>query len=151
PDGGITCALSGKGSKFPMTDGLAGGLPGAPTDYVSYRGGANGRQGETEAAAISGSPEPISWGVFPLGPEDAFYLRWNGGGGVNDPLNRPLDAIQHDLDTRTISPEAAASLYGAVIQDGQVDIQASQERRDQLRASRLAAGVSALMHEFRPH
>src|SRR5690606_13217688 len=85
PDGGINFVLSGKGSKFPMSDGLAGGGSGTANDYVLFKGpvdAASGPRTETNAASLSGKPEPISWGVFPLGPTDAFYLRWNGGGGV---------------------------------------------------------------------
>src|SRR5690606_26254259 len=106
----INFVLSGKGSKFPMSDGLAGGGSGTANDYVLFKGpvdAAAGPRTETNAASLSGKPVPISWGVFPLGPTDAFYLRWNGGGGVGDPLLRPVSDVATDVATRTLSEEAA--------------------------------------------
>ncbi|WP_397476101.1 hydantoinase B/oxoprolinase family protein [Pusillimonas sp.] len=146
PDGGINFVLSGKGSKFPMSDGLAGGVSGAANDYVLYRGPAEGTGSprlETDAASLSGTSEPISWGVFPLGRHDAFYLRWNGGGGVGDPLLRPVSDIANDVATRRVSLEAAEGVYGVVFSNGQPDDAATQARREQMRAERLNVGVHA--------
>lgn len=145
PDGGINFVLSGKGSKFPMSDGLAGGGSGASNDYVLFRGPKEGvsTRLESDAASLSGDPQPISWGVFPLGVNDAFYLRWNGGGGVGDPLLRPVAEVATDVVTRTISQEAAEVLYGVVFKDGQADEAATQARREQLKAERLNTGVPA--------
>src|SRR5690606_40162846 len=84
-DGGTALGLDGTGSKCHMSDGVAGGVSGAANDYVLYRGPADDKAPprlETDAASLTGTPEAISWGVFPLGQNDAFYLRWNGGGGV---------------------------------------------------------------------
>ena len=36
PDGGINYVFSGKGTKFPQSEGLAGGYPGAVNDYVGF-------------------------------------------------------------------------------------------------------------------
>ncbi|TFL14577.1 hydantoinase B/oxoprolinase family protein [Pusillimonas caeni] len=145
PDGGINFVLSGKGSKFPMSDGLAGGTSGAANDYVLFRGSENGSapRMETDAATLSGKPEPISWGVFPLGSNDAFYLRWNGGGGVGDPLARPIADVVTDVATRTVSEEAAEALYGVVFHNGRPDESATRARREQLKAERLNTGVHA--------
>lgn len=146
PDGGINFVLSGKGSKFPMSDGLAGGGSGTANDYVLFRGPKTGSPPprlETDAATLSGEPEPISWGVFPLGRDDAFYLRWNGGGGVGDPLLRPIAEVAADVATRSVSEQAAEALYGVVFQNGRPDESATQARREQLRAERLNTGVHA--------
>jgi len=145
PDGGINFVLSGKGSKFPMSDGLAGGSSGTANDYVLFRGpkGGSASRMETSAAALSGEPEAVSWGVFPLGSNDAFYLRWNGGGGVGDPLSRPLADVAADIATRTVSEEAAEALYGVVFQNGKPDESATRARREQMKAERLNTGVHA--------
>src|SRR5690606_5456821 len=146
PDGGINFVLSGKGSKFPMSDGLAGGVSGAANDYVLYRGPADDKAPprlETDAASLTGTPEAISWGVFPLGQNDAFYLRWNGGGGVGDPLLRPVSDIANDVATRRVSVEAAETIYGVVFTDGKPDEAATRARREQMKAERLNVGVHA--------
>jgi len=145
PDGGINFVLSGKGSKFPMSDGLAGGGSGTANDYVLFRGskGGSASRMETSAATLSGEPEAVSWGVFPLGSNDAFYLRWNGGGGVGDPLSRPLADVAADVATRTVSEEAAEELYGVVFQNGSPDESATRARREQMKAERLNTGVHA--------
>lgn len=144
PDGRIQFVLSGKGSKFPMSDGLAGGGSGTANDYVLYRG-ANGQAAaprtESSAAQLQGTPEPISWGVFSLNPADAFYLRWNGGGGVGDPLLRPIADVAHDVASRTVSEEAAETLYGVVFDAGEPDEAATEARRRQMKADRLNTGA----------
>jgi N-methylhydantoinase B len=141
PAGRIDFVLSGKGSQFPMSDGLGGGAPGVPNDYVLYKGSkGQGARIETDAARLSGQAQPIEWGVFPLEREDAFYLRWNGGGGFGDPLDRPLQKIAADLASGLVSAEAAHVVYGVVVDaQGKVDAQASTARRKQLKAQRLAA------------
>ncbi len=145
PDGRIDFVLSGKGSKFPMSDGLAGGAPGTANDYVLYKGPkGQAPRVETDAASLSGQAQPIDWGVFPLEREDAFYLRWNGGGGVGDPLERPLQKIARDLAGGLVSPEAAEAVYGVVLDAGGIDVQASEARREQLKAERLTAKTGAM-------
>ena len=144
PDGRIDFVLSGKGSKFPMSDGLAGGAPGAANDYVLYKGRlGGGPRMETAAAALSGEAQAIDWGVFPLEREDAFYLRWNGGGGVGDPLNRPVAKVERDIASGLVSREAAYALYGVVSDENGIDLAATETRRKQLRTERLNTGVYA--------
>lgn len=147
PDGGINFVLSGKGSKFPMSDGLAGGVPGTANDYVLFKGvndaSETTRVDQTRAELLSGDSDPISWGVFPLRQGDAFYLRWNGGGGVGDPLQRPESDVARDVARRSISETAAREIYGVVLVDGEADVVATKELRAQRRQERLEQGVQA--------
>lgn len=147
PDGGINFVLSGKGSKFPMSDGLAGGVPGTANDYVLFKGvndaSETTRVDQTRAELLSGDSDPISWGVFPLRQGDAFYLRWNGGGGVGDPLQRPEIDVARDVARRSISETAAREIYGVVLVDGEADVVATKELRAQRRQERLEQGVQA--------
>ena len=114
----ITFVISGKGSKFPMSDGLAGGLPGAANDYVVYRGAENRPRMETDAADLAGNEEPVSFGIFQLNQRDAFYVRWDGGGGVGDPLARPPERVEDDVVAGLVSEAAAREIYGAVMENG---------------------------------
>jgi N-methylhydantoinase B len=143
PDGGIHYVLSGKGPRFPQSDGLCGGYPGAVNDYVwvhAPRDGNNSDRFAQTLEAIPGEDEPISWGVFPLMGDDALYVRWNGGGGMGDPLDRPAEKVAADLAAGVISKEAASEVYGVVESAGSLDHRATDARRHALRRARLAGG-----------
>jgi hypothetical protein len=121
---------------FPMSDGLAGGYPGAPNAYVWHHnnGGADGGE------------QPVDWGVFPLMGADTLEVRWNGGGGVGDPLRRPAKAVAADVASGLVSAAAAQGVYGVVLNDaGDVDEAATGSLRGQRLAARAenAAGVDA--------
>jgi N-methylhydantoinase B len=142
PDGGIHYVLSGKGPKFPQSEGLAGGFPGAANDYIWIHGPEESRAADRfpdKIDDIAGDKEPISWGVFPLMGNDALYLRWNGGGGIGDPLERDPDKVFSDVTYGVISARAAKDVFGVVIDSNAVDIPATSSRRDTLRQARAGA------------
>lgn len=130
PDGGIHYVLSGKGAKHPMSDGLAGGLPGAPNAYIWAEMGpdsATHAQRPLHAlslAEIPGTHKRISWGVFPLLNRDALYVRWNGGGGYGDPLDRDSSRVEGDVRSNVVSVAAAKTLYGVVLDPVTLDVDA---------------------------
>jgi len=145
PDGGIHYVLSGKGPKFPQSEGIAGGYPGAANDYVWVHGPKEAHNVERFAStfdAIPGDKEPISWGVFPLQGHDALYVRWNGGGGIGDPLERDPDQVLADVVSGVVSERAARDVFGVVIAQDAIDRTATDGRRASLRQARLEAGVS---------
>ena len=130
PDGGIHYVVSGKGSKFPMSEGLAGGYPGSPNAYMWIR---NGATESGNGAVTSGQDEQqsVDWGVFPLMGDDALYVRWNGGGGYGDPLLRPPDEVARDARDGLTSPEFAETVYGVIIDagTGEADQALTEEKR----------------------
>ncbi len=147
PDGGIHYVISGKGADFPMSDGLAGGYPGAPNSYVWVHNNEadDARKNEDTRYAqnvddMAGDQERISWGVYPLMGEDSLYLRWNGGGGFGDPLEREPDALLTDCRERIVSPQVARDVYGVVFTGdlASVDVAATAARRAELRGARYA-------------
>jgi N-methylhydantoinase B len=143
PDGGIHYVLSGKGPRFPQSDGLCGGYPGAVNDYVWVHAPHQAHNTDRFAQGlreIPGDDEPISWGVFPLMGDDALYVRWNGGGGIGDPLDRAPEKVKADLAAGVISRQAAGEIYGVLETAGSVDEKATAAKRKQLRRARLAAG-----------
>src|SRR6516164_8806862 len=140
PDGGIHYVLSGKGSKFPQSEGLGGGYPGSVNDYMwihAPRETHNVDRFAQSLDTIPGESEPITWGVFPLMGDDALYVRWNGGGGIGDPLDRPPEKVTADLVAGLISKEAAGEVYGVVESKGIVDHRATEAKRKGLRQARL--------------
>jgi N-methylhydantoinase B len=150
PDGGLHYVVSGKGARFPMSEGLGGGYPGAPNQYLWAHNG-NGEPGRnvdtltaTTPEAVPGEREPVTWGVFPLMGEDALYVRWNGGGGYGDPLERPPEAVLADCRAGVVSRAAAVHIYGVVLDEGAqgVDAQATAARRQAMRDARLGGGAA---------
>jgi len=140
PDGGIHYVVSGKGTRFPQSDGLCGGYPGAVNDYVWVHAPQEMDNLDPFAQTLNtipGEREPISWGVFPLMGNDALYIRWNGGGGVGDPLDRLSEQVVADVIARQVSPNAANEVYGLVQRDGIVDEHATEKNRAELRRARL--------------
>ena len=145
PDGGMHYVLSGKGSKFPQSEGLNGGNPGALNDYVwvhSDDSKASHNCFSQSLSSIPGEKESISWGVFPLMGNDALYVRWNGGGGVGDSLDREPSAVLSDVINSLISPEAAKEIYGVVISNNLVDEAKTIELRNFLKSERVDAKAS---------
>ena len=145
PDGGMHYVLSGKGSKFPQSEGLNGGNPGALNDYGwvhSDDSKASHNCFSQSLSSIPGEKESISWGVFPLMGNDALYVRWNGGGGVGDSLDREPSAVLSDVINSLISPEAAKEIYGVVISNNLVDEAKTIELRNSLKSERVDAKAS---------
>jgi N-methylhydantoinase B len=141
PDGGIHYVVSGKGTKFPQSDGLAGGYPGGVNDYVWVRAPKEDHNAGRFAQGfelMTGEKQPVSWGVFPLMGNDALYVRWNGGGGIGDPLNREAKAVLDDLITGIVSDKAATEVYGVVIKGDAIDAAETDAKRKALRQERLA-------------
>ncbi|MDA0262384.1 MAG: hydantoinase B/oxoprolinase family protein [Proteobacteria bacterium] len=146
PQGGIHYVVSGKGTDFPMSDGLSGGYPGAPCNYVWVRNN-DAEEGDRNidyAFAqniddMPGEQESVSWGVYPLLGKDALYVQWDGGGGYGDPLRRAPAAVLADLSAGTVTEAVADRVFGVVLDGGKqaVDEHATTTRRDQLRAQRL--------------
>lgn len=136
PDGGLHYVLSGKGSRHPMSDGLAGGYPGAPNSYRWAKKDAPLKEGDD--SRLPGGADPVSWGVFPLMGEDALYVRWNGGGGFGDPLERDARDVARDVVEQLVSRDAAHDIYGVVLhQDGAPDTAATTVRRSHMKSDRI--------------
>lgn len=148
PDGGLHYVVSGKGANFPMSEGLSGGYPGAPNAYQwvhNNEAKADGTNVDVRASLsldeMPGEKEDVTWGVFPLMDDDALYVRWNGGGGYGDPLDRDPDAVIEDVVSGVVSASAARDVYGVAINDtgDGHDPAATATLRDSMRKGRLMA------------
>jgi N-methylhydantoinase B len=60
-------------------------------------------------------------------------MRSSGGGGYGDPLERDAEQVQQDVADGYISRDRAASGYGVVFKDGEVDVPATERQRAVLR------------------
>jgi N-methylhydantoinase B len=134
PEGRFGFVVSGKGIDFPMAHGLSGGYPGAPGRYVVIRDmDAGSGSAPKHLADMTGGHESVSWGVYEVSPRDALYVRWNGGGGYGDPLERDPEAVYRDVRDGTVSAEAALSLYGVVLTAGKIDLERTHAARAAMR------------------
>lgn len=130
--------LVGKGTRAPMSLGLFGGHPGSQMIYATYR--------DTNLAAMPDRVEAIepkaverrSWGEIELGPADIQYVRFMGGGGYGDPLEREPAAVLKDVQGGFVGAGAATEIYGVVLEPGAaaVDASATRDLRLELRSRR---------------
>ena len=144
PDGGIHYVVSGKGTKFSMSDGLGGGHPGAPCNFRWVHNNEAALEGKNinpfanSAEEMTGEQESISWGVFPLMDRDVLYVRSDGGGGYGDPIERDPANTARDVREGAVSEMVARRIYGVILDDsGAVDETASEEARVVIRNERL--------------
>ena len=146
PDGGINYVISGKGTEYPMSEGLAGGYPGSPSNYKWVKTNEAIKAEEktflfpNSIEEIQGEQKDISLGVFPLAGLDSLYVRWNGGGGYGDPLSRNCDSVAKDVMDGVVSNYVAQKVYGVVINKGKVDKGDTKLLRDSIRKNRLGFG-----------
>lgn len=139
-DGELNVTLFGKGVRSPMSLGISGGYPGCPIGYGTFRGLSDGEMLERPRAHDPRAAERGSWGTHKLGARDLQVIRYNGGGGYGDPLDRAVGEVARDVRDGAISERAARDVYGVVIgSSGDVDVSATDERRGSIRSQRLDA------------
>ncbi|WP_247730731.1 hydantoinase B/oxoprolinase family protein [Halovivax limisalsi] len=78
-----------------------------------------------------------------LAPGGVASIQTPGGGGYGDPLERDPEAVLEDVRDEKVSAEAARERYGVVVSDGELDREATQDRREELRAARPDGGTEA--------
>ncbi|MDO9278573.1 MAG: hydantoinase B/oxoprolinase family protein [Polaromonas sp.] len=138
--GGIQSAdalIMTHGAEVPNSTGLSGGWPGST---VRQRFGV----GAVEKGVTQSSGRWEELGPKPghrlMTDTDVFEVRWQGGGGFGDPLQRDAELVAKDVRNRVVSQEAAKLVYGAIISiDGKADIAQTEVCRDKARNERIGA------------
>ncbi|MBN9742700.1 hypothetical protein DMP23_16585 [Amycolatopsis sp. A1MSW2902] len=135
------------GTAIPGGAGLCGGWPSRSGYYKIARESTVWKQyGEgTVPAGEDDVDVEIEWppsqgGITPIGLNDVFANGWLGGGGFGDPLERDLAAVQRDLDEGSVTAAHAGAVYGVVLDGEQIDREATEQRRAELRGRRLGRG-----------
>jgi len=127
----LTGAMLGMRRWLPL-EGAAGGFPGATTQFVVHRHAGASEEVPTHAAGIV------------LLEGDVFEFRCASGGGYGDPLDRPVADVANDIARGRYTIDEARRVYGVVLgPDGQPDVAASNEARDELRRERLSRAEPA--------
>lgn len=110
---------------------LTYGIEGLENPPKGVRGADGGTRPEAwleDVASGERSEIPIV-GRLDLQPGQRIVSVTPGGGGYGDPFTRDPEAVADDVREQRISPEAALSSYGVVIDSGAVNIDATQARR----------------------
>jgi N-methylhydantoinase B len=72
----------------------------------------------------------------PMKAGEALHAASPGGGGFGDPLTRDVAAVERDVRLGYVSRETAESEYGVVMEDGRLDVAATERRRRELANAR---------------
>jgi N-methylhydantoinase B len=137
--------LFGKGTRAPMSLGLAGGYPGCNVGYSTFRQGNVDELPRSLEETSGTSREDRFWGAVELEPGDIQYVRFMGGGGYGDPLDREPEAVLKDVRLGLVSDEAATGIYGTVVdrQGDRVEVVATRDLRLRLRSQRAGRPVAS--------
>lgn len=132
--------------------GLFGGYPTSTNSYRLIKG-AKVRQHMQSTGTTPLDPEVLggqtewvpakSFGRF-TEADDLWIFSWAGAGGYGDPIERDPQATLADVIAGRVSAEWAQHAYGVVIagsgRDAQVDLEATERRRQEIVARRLSEG-----------
>lgn len=140
----LTLVLATFGQAFPTAVGINGGYPANTSMFKMLRESdvqAWFERGEIppDIHALSGTVEYLPEKYETLqGPYDVFEHTWSGGGGFGDPLDRDPDLVLFDVLAGAVSPEAAHTMYGVVIDRERVVSEQTVSRREEIRRERLS-------------
>lgn len=133
------------GCAVPTSTGMMGGYPGAANGHKYVR--ATDVQRQLKASNIAGDIDDIEGESVALElrepgfvqtTDDVYAVWWTGAGGFGDPLLRPAELVQTDLDHDAVTERSAREIYGAVLDgDGLVDAVATEANRESIRRNRL--------------
>jgi N-methylhydantoinase B len=142
----------GGGCVVPTSLGMFGGHPGCTNWYTMVRdsdvleqfaaGHIPDHLDELSGDRADVNPKEPS---IPQGPTDVYHVRWNGGGGYGDPLDRDPEQVGLDVELSVVTRESADAYYGVVLSgDGfDVDAEATDKLREERRRSRMSWDVAA--------
>jgi N-methylhydantoinase B len=142
--GPLGLILFGKGTRAPMSLGLSGGYPGCNVGYSTFRSGNVDELPRSLSETRGESREDQFWGAVELEEGDIQYVRFMGGGGYGDPLDRDPEAVLADALLGVVSPEASAQIYGVVVdlEVERIDVEATLDRRSEIRSERAGSNVA---------
>lgn len=150
----LGAVLYGKGVISPQSNGIFGGYPGCNVDYIIFHEGIDWNKKELPTSLQSSSGkevEHVQWGVFDLKDGDMLYIRFMGGGGYGDPIDRDPNLVLHDVLGELVSVECAKDVYGVIvdIDKKEIDTPTTRQQRQSIRKIRLnGADVKVTEQDF---
>lgn len=134
----------GKGVHVPMSYGIRGGYPGCCVDFLQFKetelwNNLESKGLPADLGSTPGRAERASWGVYEADDGDIMYIRFMGGGGYGDPLDRDPYLVLNDVSSGLVSRMAAREIYGVILdtQARAVDAEATRAQRQAIKAHRL--------------
>lgn len=114
-----------------------------PGMSMGYGGALNSITVQRNGKEATMSDIPGKVGGFPLRRGDRIITLSSGGGGYGDPLTRPVEWVQEDVDSGYVSLEGARVDYGVVTIDGEIATRSTEALRYALRAERVRVRIYA--------
>lgn len=135
------------GCAIPTSLGMMGGYPSTTNGYTYIAG--SDILSRFEAGRMPERPEEIEGKAVTLQlrqqnfiqrPEDVYAVRWCGGGGFGDPLERDPLLVARDFEQLSVTARTALDVYGVVLdaERGEADLPATEALRERIRAERIA-------------
>jgi N-methylhydantoinase B len=117
--------------------GIQGGYPGGATEQRRIRAPAGVYAPEIDPSQGESIEAKAKDVVLRQG--EIWYMRYPGGGGWGDPLDRDPGLVVRDILIGAVSKRAADEAYGVVLSDlaAGFDADATRVRRDEIRARRI--------------
>jgi N-methylhydantoinase B len=144
--GAMGLVLFGKGTRAPMSLGLFGGYPGCNVGYTTFRGAnVDELPGSRDEIRADSSVDQF-WGHLELSEGDIQYVRFMGGGGYGDPIDRDPERVRADVHAGLVSEAAAVEIYGVVVGDPE----ATERRRAEIRRERIGGAPAAASADVEP-
>ncbi len=139
--------LFGKGTQAPMSLGIFGGYPGCNVGYATFREGNIDDLPYSRDTTTGTQTEMIQWGSVHLPKGDIQYIRFMGGGGYGDPIDRNPQKVLADILLGLVSEASAHDIYGVVIKQDEVDEEATVARRHAIREERVGRSIASSLNE----
>jgi N-methylhydantoinase B len=118
---GVMTMEGDKGSVRPW--GFRGGTPGVPAQLI--------KNPDTEA-----QPLPSKYDGLRFKAGESVLIAVPSSGGYGDPLDRPAALVHEDVLDDIVSVENAKTVYGVVIEEGQLNVERTEQLRATLRSQR---------------
>lgn len=135
PEDGFNFTAYGNGTNFASSEGIFGGYPGCTIRYVIHRNGLSTISNSLDIA--EGNLEEVWWGVYHLQKGDVLTVRWAGGGGYGDPIEREPKLVQDDVQGGDVSVQVAKDVYGVVTGPEEFENEKTIQQRELIRIERL--------------
>ena len=141
----ITQDTLSSGNATPTSSGMMGGYPSTTNAYTFIRNSdifdnIAASKMPDDTSEFRGDPVTLQLREenFQQSASDVYAVRWTGGGGFGDPMNRSPADIAQDLENYSITADTARKVYGAVLSDDTtVDVEATAKLRAEIRTARV--------------
>ncbi len=132
------------GTEQSNAHGMEGGYPGAGSQTAIVRNVDHSNLPGSDGAIPALHDLPGTVTFLPskadeiLEADDLFVFWAAGGGGLGDPIDRPIEAVFGDVRNGAVSRLLATSVYGVVFDaEGTPDAEETARRRSEVRRARL--------------